>query len=69
MDDPAHAARACDYLSVVATMSVLNRRYSAQVDAHGNWIVCDVIQRTGYRIAYVGSYEECKAFAARGIAS
>jgi hypothetical protein len=47
----------------------MSRRYSAQVDAHGNWIVTDMVPRNGYRICFTGSYEDCKAFAARGIAS
>ena len=45
------------------------KTYTAQVDAHGNWIVTDHIARPGYRVCFTGSYEACKAFAARGIAS
>ena len=34
--------------------------YTAQIDAHGNVIVCKGDeQRRGYRIAYTGSYNEC----------
>lgn len=34
--------------------------YTAQVDAHNNWIVCKGSeQRQGYRIAYSGTYSEC----------
>ncbi len=58
-----------DYLAGVATMSKLRGGYTAQVNAHGNWIVTDHIPRTGYRICFRGSYEECKAFAEMGIAS
>jgi len=45
------------------------KTYTAQVDAHGNWIVCDTIQRAGYRIAFLGTYEDCKRFAEWGKAS
>jgi hypothetical protein len=69
MDDPADAARACHYLAGMAAMTKLRGGYTAQVDAHGNWIVTDHIQRNGYRICFSGTYEQCKAFAARGIAS
>jgi len=34
--------------------------YTAQIDAHGNVIVCrGDDQRRGYRIAYTGTYNEC----------
>lgn len=39
--------------------------YTAQVDAHNNWIVCKGSdQRNGYRIAYTGTYNECLAIKA-----
>lgn len=39
-----------------------HKMYTAQVDAHNNWIVCKGSdQRNGYRIAYTGSYNECLA--------
>ena len=43
-----------------------NRKmYTAQVDAHNNWIVCKGDeQRRGYRIAYTGTYSECLVFKA-----
>lgn len=69
MDCAAAAACAYDYLSVVAAMSKLRGGYTAQVDAHGHWIVTDHVQRNGYRICFSGTYEQCKAFAERGIAS
>jgi hypothetical protein len=39
--------------------------YTAQIDAHGNVIVCrGDEQRRGYRIAYTGTYNECLMFKA-----
>jgi hypothetical protein len=39
--------------------------YTAQIDAHGNVIVCKgEEQRRGYRIAYSGTYNECLMFKA-----
>jgi hypothetical protein len=36
------------------------KMYTAQIDAHGNVIVCrGDDQRRGYRIAYTGTYNEC----------
>ena len=44
------------------------KTYTAQCDAHNNWIVCgDIKARRGYRVMFSGSYEDCKRFAARGI--
>lgn len=39
--------------------------YTAQIDAHGNCIVCKGNeQRRGYRITYTGTYNECLMFKA-----
>jgi len=41
------------------------KMYTAQIDAHGNVIVCrGDEQRRGYRIAYSGIYNECLMFKA-----
>jgi hypothetical protein len=41
------------------------KMYTAQIDAHGNVIVCrGDEQRRGYRIAYSGTYNECLMFKA-----
>ena len=41
------------------------KMYTAQIDAHGNVIVCKgEEQRRGYRIAYSGTYNECLMFKA-----
>lgn len=41
------------------------KMYTAQIDAHGNCIVCKGNeQRRGYRIAYSGTYNECLMFKA-----
>ena len=40
--------------------------YSAQVNAHGNIIVCgDTIPRNSYRIVKTGTYNECMDYKAR----
>ena len=69
MGDLADVAVPCCIVPGVAAMSKLRGGYTAQVDAHGHWIVTDHVQRNGYRICFSGTYEQCKAFAARGIAS
>jgi hypothetical protein len=41
------------------------KMYTAQIDTHGNVIVCKGDeQRRGYRIAYSGTYNECLMFKA-----
>jgi len=45
------------------------KMYSAQINSHGNVIVCkgtDV--RNSYRIIYTGSYDECLRVKALGLA-
>ena len=38
--------------------------YSAQVNAHGNVIVCgDTVPRNSYRVVFTGTYKECLKFA------
>jgi hypothetical protein len=37
--------------------------YTAQRDAHGNWIVCrGEVARKGYQIIYTGSYDDCQMY-------
>jgi len=37
--------------------------YSAQINAHGNIIVCKGTQvRNSYKIVHLGSYQECLKF-------
>ena len=46
----------------------MTKTYTAQCDAHGNWIVCgDQEPRRGYRIIFVGSYKDCCAIKERGM--
>jgi len=40
--------------------------YSAQVNAHGNIIVCgDTIARNSYRVVFTGTYNECLRYKAQ----
>ena len=40
--------------------------YSAQINAHGNIIVCgNTITRNSYTIVYTGSYQDCLDYKAR----
>ena len=35
-------------------------KYSVQIDAHGNVIICaDTTPRKGYRVEFIGSYKAC----------
>jgi len=43
----------------------MTKTYSAQINAHGNVIVCgDTTPRNSYRIIFTGSYKECLAYKA-----
>jgi hypothetical protein len=40
----------------------MSKVYSAQINAHGNVIVCgDTIARNSYRIVLTGTYSQCLA--------
>ena len=42
--------------------------YSAQINDHGNIIVCgDLIERNSYSIVFTGSYEDCLNYKARNM--
>ena len=39
------------------------KTYSAQINAHGNVIVCgDTVRRNSYRIVFTGTYQACLNF-------
>lgn len=41
------------------------KKYTAQINAHGNVIVCgDIIPRNSYRIIFTGNYQDCLKYKA-----